>query len=365
LQWAFERASDFDSGTSPDSGIFGRIDDGVERRVIDRIETLSARLALDSTGNSNDSADIEKSDSAPNDSDAVVHTGDIDVPGDEQILIEGPTMTNVSVGDDMIVRDLGPFPANDLENAPADVRLSAYITLVSNILRDSELVEDPVLKEQMLRSTLSAWGRYMDLMTNSEDVQRMINQVAEIINERLGYEDERKEEFAMNLADAWSMHSANRGISEELSTAKLQRAIARISTTDTSESAHKMIPLYMLDAMQEQKLWGNTFRDYLMKNSKVRAVRLFVNLFVTEFYYKSERGTAIHKSLEDLLVDFFITYGDTTKMSARRRGNLATYKRQQLSTAWHRGRAERAVERQAVVLQIQARDADRLNGGAR
>lgn len=70
-----------------------------------------------------------------------------------------------------------PFPALDLDSAALDAKLSWQLSLVSNILRDSELVEDADLKGRGLKGVLHGWGLLMDHLYESEEIASLVNAI--------------------------------------------------------------------------------------------------------------------------------------------------------------------------------------------
>ncbi len=65
-----------------------------------------------------------------------------------------------------------PFPAHDLDSAKLEVKLIPKLSLVSNILRDSELVQDATLKQDALVRVLRGWGLLMGTLYESKKVLR-------------------------------------------------------------------------------------------------------------------------------------------------------------------------------------------------
>lgn len=354
VKWAFGWVRKFDDSPPPRAGLFGSVTDAEIERNSRSIQALADELVLPEVKDEGDSeshsaaGDEPLSEVVDGVQREVDHPWSVDggVAAEDEDDVPEVREITVRIGpeeDDLVISDVSPFPSTQLEDAPIDLQLTGLITLVSNILRDSELVENPTLKEEMLASTLSAWGRYMDVVGSAEEIRSMIEAVVDAIATALDIDDSRKETLSINLTDSWSMHAAYQGISEELSTRKLRKAMDRVASGSDNESeVYKMIPLYMLDQMHENKFWGGGFAEYLLAHSDTRAARIFVRNYVRTEYIKSSQRFPGLKQLEDLLVDFYISDA-SPRLSARMRGRIATRYRQRLQQSRARSRAFKGI----------------------
>ncbi|WP_186455463.1 SIR2 family protein [Rhodococcus rhodochrous] len=350
VKWAFDWIKKVDQSNPPRSGLFGSVTNAEIERDVQGFDSLVDEESLPEplTGGLEHEYSSEKRPSSQEPGRDIGDGNASDDSGREEdssnIKIRDFAIQIGPSEDDIVIHDVNPFPSTQLENAPIDIQLTGLISLVSNILRDSELVENPSLKEDMLSATLSAWGRYMDVVHNSEELRSMIETVVEAISEALEIEDEtRREDLAVNLADAWSMHSSYQGISEELSTRKLRNALERVEAGSGIESeVYRMIPLYMLDYMHQKKFWGGNFSSYLIENSSIRAVRIFVRVYVRTEYINLPPQSPTLGEIENLLVDFFMA-DVARKLTSREKGRIASKYRQFLQKDRARSRALNSV----------------------
>jgi hypothetical protein len=217
--------------------------------------------------------------------------------------------------------DREPFPSTDLENAPIDIKMQAQLSLVSNILRDSELVENPALKEEVLIRTLTAWGIYLNYVHESPRLKSMLAVLVEVLADRLNFPDEKAEIYKSRLVESWAMFSTYEGIAEDLSTIKLQRALQRLmADTDNLKAVHLMIPALFLQFMLNSDGWDEPTAQMLVSHSNIRAARVFVDLFLYEDYEHSRPGTARSARLEEVISEFYMS--DNKSLEARRRGRV-------------------------------------------
>lgn len=218
VEWASDMLSYIETESRQETGMYGRITDAELKANVEDVAKL-AELGADSQ---EDAEDVGRLTTVATDG-----STEHDRAPESQVLDSGSgaELSDSDPYDAMLDNDREPFPSSDLENAPIDIRMEAQLALVSNILRDSELVENPALKEAVLDRTLRAWGVYMNYVYESPTINAMVNQLAEVIGERLEFSDERSLRFKARLTESWSMFSALVGIGENLATIKLQRAL--------------------------------------------------------------------------------------------------------------------------------------------
>lgn len=343
VQWAFDQIKPADKNESPMSGLFGLIDPEETNRREKSIEILAERLSLTIDAESGEDCIEDPSEA---DEKAVIEDIDLQVPIEN--TFKNFPASNEPLYDPQIFQNDSPFPSSNLEDAPLDMKLAGTITLVSNILRDSELVENPSLKEDLLKSTLSVWGHYIDIINGSPQLRSMIEGIVRVIGDRLEINPERRDIVTNNLVDSWSMYEAYRGIEEELSTIKLRKALERIAENEENMGLmHIMLPAYMLDGMHDAKYWHGRFDSVLLENKNIQAVQIFVRVFVKSSYIASAQNSGLHRSLERFLTNFYMSQAPL-KISKKARGRLETRYRQQLRDSWAKARAVESVRQRAL-----------------
>ncbi|WP_341514412.1 SIR2 family protein [Rhodococcus qingshengii] len=290
VEWAYSILEKFDSVLVPVEGIY---------RAIDAEVVAGNQQALIAMAESGEFRDLQDGTEA----------GETESEDDQPVLSEDNkvdnSLTEYDPYETMANRDRDPFPSSDLENAPLDIRTAGTIALVSNIVRDSELIENPVLKEDALKRTLRVWGVYMNFLHESDSLRTMVSGLADAIARHNGSEFENVDDFKTRFIESWSMFMAFNGISEELSTIKLKRAAKRISNDIANrDSAHLMIPTILLQMILDDDAWESDTIEFLIKNNNIRAVRVFVFIFVQASYYSVKSGSTKSKRLESFLAEF-------------------------------------------------------------
>ena len=103
--------------------------------------------------------------------------------------------------DQMNDSDREPFPLENIEDAPPLFKIMTALTLVSNVLRDSELVKDLKLKERVLRRTLLIWGKFVNLLDVDEDFAGFWRRIGNELANLLDVPEARRSKFVEDFAD--------------------------------------------------------------------------------------------------------------------------------------------------------------------
>lgn len=124
-------------------------------------------------------------------------------------------------------RDTGPFPFDRIEDASPVRRVLILLGLVSNVLRDSELVTDLDLKRRVLQQTLSGWGHFVQVLEADEDFGQYTAKLAVLLAEDLGVPSGKTATFKEDFTELAPVLIGLAGMSSQLASRKLQRSLAR------------------------------------------------------------------------------------------------------------------------------------------
>lgn len=315
VKWAHELLSYLHTEETPVTGIFRSVDETEIAENARGLEQLADKSNNDDRVRAGTQADATSTESGPrkdgNDSELDVEVVDDRVGDTEEEAEDDPY-------DRITDTEREPFPSTDLANAPIDIRMFAELSLVSNILRDSELVENPTLKEPVLVRTLEAWGLYMNYLHESPNLESMVTSIAEVIGNRIDLSEEQRKLFKERLIEGWAMYHTYGGIAEDLATIKLRRALDRVTTdSDNYSRVHLVLPALLLGVLLGSDAWDATPVNMLMMHHKIRASRVFVNVFVRALYHGTRSGSTRSERLETLIADFVMS--DHPELSGARR----------------------------------------------
>ncbi len=284
LRWAYDLLKPADDLPTPSEGVFAvRASEDIAHAA-DRLEALAQSLEVsDSDLDSGADSDVDSSDDA--------HDWD---PYD-------------SMSDDV---DKEPFPSANVESAPLQVRITGLISLVSNIIRDSEMVEDPELKEIVLARALRVWGQFVGILSTS--LLPLIEQLVDVISDRLEMPQAEIDEFAEWMKRAWPFYAGMTGISDELATIKLARALSRLTAGAPGEApVHSALMASMLQFDLNTPGWEVGLRGLWEAHGETDIVRTTTLVLARHAYVRSS-DPRLGPYLEDLIID--VRCADVQKM---------------------------------------------------
>ena len=162
--------------------------------------------------------------------------------------------------------DSEPFPLEDPDAAGPTARIMAALTLVSNVLRDSELVKDLQLKERVLHRTLVIWGQFVDLLDADDELRQFWRALAEKFSVWVGMSDTRRERFVDQFCDMASVLVGYGGISATLSSRKLLRCLdACFSDSDFASDTRGSVTGALMGLDIHEPGWTRYFVDVQTK----------------------------------------------------------------------------------------------------
>ena len=240
-------------------------------------------------------------------------------------------------GDD----ELAPFPVNDIADAPASVQLLAVLALVSNVLRDSELVKDSELKARVLGRTLTMWGRFTELLSADPLFGEYIDGLTNaLLDESTTTSDEFSDVLAAIRQEA-PVIVAYAGISATLSSRKLLRSLDATLRSEEFGTEPRVVVMGALLAYDIQSNgWSRYFEDAYDKHRDTRVVRKLMGRIALSAYRYQQlsdedeprlRGLVAQQMVDDMYVSSEIGRKQAkAEVSERLRQNRLNAKRHRL-----------------------------------
>jgi hypothetical protein len=96
--------------------------------------------------------------------------------------------------------DMVPFPLTDQTNLSPATRLVNAVDLVSRVVRDSDELQDRVLKVEVLGKALTAWGVLIDEFETEEVFKPAVDMLVEHLTEDHNFDDERIEQLTGRMS---------------------------------------------------------------------------------------------------------------------------------------------------------------------
>ncbi len=201
--------------------------------------------------------------------------------------------------------DHEPFPLYDIEDAEPIVQVIVALTLVSNVLRDSELVKDLGLKTRVLSRALEVWGKLVDLLDVNDDFREFWHNVAKEFAELLEVPEGRRSKFIEEFRDMAPLLVGFTGVSATLSSRKLLLSLASCFGDDTdfiADPGGMVMGSFMAFDLHEPG-WPRYFLDVQAKHGRIKALWALLVPIAEKAYYEEDLSQD-----SDLLLDFLVRH---------------------------------------------------------
>jgi len=208
--------------------------------------------------------------------------------------------------DQMNEGDREPFPVANIDEAPPIVRIMTALTLVSNVLRDSELVKNLSLKERVLNRTLLIWGKFADLLDSDEGFARFWKTLANEVCDLFALPEERRSEFVERFSGGAPVLMSFHGISENLSSRKLLRSLeACFADAEFLGDAAGSVMGALMGYDIHEPGWAGYFIQVQKAHERVMAVSDTMRAMAETAYYHEE---TMADDDSKMLLEFLVTH---------------------------------------------------------
>jgi hypothetical protein len=190
-----------------------------------------------------------------------------------------------------IVRSSEPFPARSVRDAPHLQKALTALSLVSNVLRDSELVRNMPLKVKTLKKTVHLWTDMVYLFEQDEDFKELAATLAEELSYDSDNTDAQNTKSKDRLEFQFPLFFCLTAMMGSLSSRKLEVAIKQCFDELVDESPKAAIMTALLSWSTESQYWPSQFAKAAENFRETPAV--FDVMFVlAKFYYVHEKMSA-------------------------------------------------------------------------
>jgi hypothetical protein len=157
--------------------------------------------------------------------------------------------------------DPDPFPLDRLEDLSLISKAFSVLTLVSTVLRDSELVTDQDLKRRTLQRALALWGHAIELVESDADFREGNREIGTAVANAIGVPKDKAEQFIEDFQNVAPGLMAFGGMASTLSSSKLSR-ILHESLTDERFLAQPRgaVAGAMLSVLVQGPKWAHDMR---------------------------------------------------------------------------------------------------------
>lgn len=181
--------------------------------------------------------------------------------------------------------DIEPFPVDDIDDGPDTVRAFTALNLVSNVLRDSELVPDPDLKMKTLSATLTLWAYWVSMLETDTGFTELCTRMADTISDVIQANDAKRDEFKRLTLTEMPLVVSATGMNSALASRKLDiplQACLQQALTEQNLPLASMAAL--LSAGSRSPEWARNFLE-LAKSSSGKEAAFDVLVKIARFAY--------------------------------------------------------------------------------
>ncbi len=248
--------------------------------------------------------------------------------------------------------DPSPFPVHAIEDAPVAVQVLEALALVSNVLRDSELVDDLELKQRVLQKTLIVWGKLADLLEGDEIYQEFLVRLGKRVAEALPVTKTKRDEFVEEFRDLGPLMTCFGGIAATLASRKLARLLDRLfAETEFVEGRESAIMGAMLGFQLRAPTWTRYFTAVRELHGPKKAVNVVLRRFAISAYYSPATRDDEAAGIETFLIDQFLASKPAVT------GRTLKARRDSLSQSLRANRSLSAARRKAEIAHARAAEA--------
>lgn len=180
-----------------------------------------------------------------------------------------------------------PFPLQTMGELPQFLQFSFTLDLVSTVLRDSDRVDDLILKRDLLRQVLKSWGRFSDFMTVDQETQESFALVADSIADAMSVPTAKRESFAELFRDTFPPYFTMSGIASSLASRRLSGVLNDlIDTPEFCVDIESAVPTAMLLAELRESSWVNRVQKVLAAHTKYWIVNNFLRTRFASIYVR-------------------------------------------------------------------------------
>lgn len=184
--------------------------------------------------------------------------------------------------------DTTPFPTTQHEQLPPALRLMRVLELVSNVLRDSDQIEDGAKKQEVLRNVLEHWGHLMNTLEQDPDFKRFVQELGERlyareVDEEFGEEGDaaakasQRAELLEELGLLFPAAIALGSLTEHLASRRLVRPLSHVASAaqDDERLEITIAAAFMIYSVKERG-WPEALQDLIARRKNIWVIRNFL-----------------------------------------------------------------------------------------
>lgn len=246
-------------------------------------------------------------------------------------------------------KDRDPFPASNVDEAPPLMKAIAALSLVSNVLRDSELVRNVQLKQEILKNTLFVWGRLVEILDTDAEMQRFATDLASDLADEWRLEGDKRAELTFDVSASLGLMVGYSVMSSNLASRKLIKSLdACFADEGFTRQAGGSVMGSMLAHYMRENNWTEKFLITQSEHPSILAVHWIFWKFAFESY-RGEQSLSVRQmeNIEEFMANREIRrlgIANRSLMEAKRR-EVRQKLRKARSMSLAEGAARRSIEK--------------------
>lgn len=223
--------------------------------------------------------------------------------------------------DEVADEDWVPFPLTPVQDMPFLSKLIRTLGLASNILRDSEEVQNLELKRQVLAKLLRSWGVLVDALEADAEFVAFLDGVTRRVAKNAGLPADKVDKFVETFSELGPLLVALTGLTSTLSSRKLALTLMRVlDDEDFAKDSGVAIMGAMLASDIRHRGWAAAFTTVNKHHSGVKATGSVLRPAAQSAYYYADLDDLDLKELESFLGDYLSLRAGRDGTQGQKRG---------------------------------------------
>lgn len=234
----------------------------------------------------------------------VAQLDEIEARGARSDEDQDSSASDIDRWEDLDLDDPAPFPLEDIENTIPIARLATALELVSNVLRDSDLVTDQPLKRSVLRQVLFSWGHLAELLDNDPTYREFIDRFTVEIADELGLTGASRDNHIEHFTQDITLMITVGGVWLHLATRKLVQALrACFDEPELLADPRSSVMGAFLALAVHDSGWADLYGKAAMSHRETSAVRNTMHRTALAAYRYQRMTSDDEASLKRLLIE--------------------------------------------------------------
>ncbi|SLH43962.1 SIR2 family protein [Mycobacteroides abscessus] len=220
--------------------------------------------------------------------------------------------------------DIEPFPVDDIDDGPDTFRALTALNLVSNVLRDSELVPDPELKGKTLSATLTLWAYWVSMLETDSGFTEICTRMADALCTVSKANESKRAEVTHLIVTEMPLLAAATSMNSALASRKLDIPLQLCLKQALDVGNLPLAAMAVVLAVGSQSpSWTQNFHDLAKRHSgKETVFDVLVKIARLQYVQGSPNSTQM-KDIESFLTTIIMKNSNSNSTLSKSKANKA------------------------------------------